>query len=71
MIRIVVDFPAPLGPRNPVTRPGSAVNETSSTATNPPYLIVSDSTLIMDLPPSECLWRQMHLTVLGCRCSRR
>ena len=32
MTRIVVDFPAPLGPRNPVTRPGSAAKVTSSTA---------------------------------------
>ena len=32
MIRIVVDFPAPLGPRKPVTRPGWAVKLTSSTA---------------------------------------
>ncbi len=34
MMRMVVDLPAPLGPRNPVTRPGVAVNETSSTAVN-------------------------------------
>lgn len=36
MTRIVVDLPAPLGPRKPVTRPGEAVNETSSTAVNLP-----------------------------------
>ena len=36
MIRMVVDFPAPLGPRKPVTRPGRAVNVTSSTAVKPP-----------------------------------
>ncbi len=36
MTRMVVDLPAPLGPRNPVTRPGVAVNETSSTAVNFP-----------------------------------
>ena len=35
-IRIVVDFPAPLGPRKPVTVPGSQMNDTSSTATCPP-----------------------------------
>ena len=35
MIRMVVDLPAPLGPRKPVTRPGRAVNETSSTAVTP------------------------------------
>ena len=36
MIRMVVDLPAPLGPRKPVTRPGWAVKVTSSTARNPP-----------------------------------
>jgi hypothetical protein len=36
MIRMVVDFPAPLGPRNPVTRPGAAVKLTSSTAVKAP-----------------------------------
>jgi hypothetical protein len=36
MMRMVVDLPAPLGPRNPVTRPGSAVKLTSSTAVKPP-----------------------------------
>ncbi|SHS52481.1 Uncharacterised protein [Mycobacteroides abscessus subsp. abscessus] len=32
IIRNVVDLPAPLGPRNPVTTPGSIVTERSSTA---------------------------------------
>ena len=32
-IRIMVDLPAPLGPREPVTRPGWTTKETSSTAT--------------------------------------
>ena len=36
IIRIVVDFPAPFGPRNPVTRPGSARKVTSSTAVYAP-----------------------------------
>jgi len=31
-MRIVVDFPAPLGPRKPVTMPGRTVKERSSTA---------------------------------------
>jgi hypothetical protein len=52
MIRMVVDFPAPLGPRNPVTRPGRAVKDTLSTAVKPPYCLVSDSTLIMH--PESC-----------------
>ena len=47
MTRMVVDLPAPLGPRNPVTRPGSAVKVTSSTAVKPPYLLVRDSIVIM------------------------
>jgi hypothetical protein len=46
-MRIVVDLPAPFGPRNPVTRPGRAVKETLSTAVKPAYLRVSDSTVIM------------------------
>ena len=45
--RIVVDLPAPFGPRKPVTRPGRAVKETLSTAVKPAYLRVSDSTVIM------------------------
>ena len=46
-IRIVVDLPAPLGPRKPVTRPGSARKVTWSTAVKPPYFLVSESTMIM------------------------
>ena len=47
MMRMVVDFPAPLGPRNPVTRPGWAVKLTWSTAMNSPYLRVTESRVIM------------------------
>src|SRR3954453_742098 len=50
MTRIVVDLPAPFGPRKPVTRPGRAVKETLSTAVKPAYLRVSDSTVIMGQP---------------------
>ena len=32
IMRIVVDLPAPLGPRKPVTVPGSTVKEMLSTA---------------------------------------
>ena len=53
MTRIVVDFPAPFGPRNPVTRPASAVKLTSSTAVNVPYFLVSPSTVIMGRPLPE------------------
>src|SRR6266545_5277632 len=38
--RMVVDLPAPLGPTNPVTRPGGTVNERSSTATVRPNRLV-------------------------------
>src|SRR5215831_14062854 len=34
---MVVDFPAPFGPRNPVTWPGGTRKDRSSTATVPPY----------------------------------
>ncbi len=47
MIRIVVDLPAPFGPRNPVTRPAAALKLTSSTAWVAPYFFVSRSTVIM------------------------
>ncbi len=36
IIRSVVDFPAPLGPRKPVTRPGNTSKLRSSTATVEP-----------------------------------
>src|SRR5829696_8254967 len=38
--RIVVDFPDPLGPRNPLTRPGRTTNDRSSTATVLPNRLV-------------------------------
>lgn len=47
IIRMLVDLPAPFGPRNPVTRPDRAVNETSSTAVKAPYFLVTFSRLIM------------------------
>ena len=46
--RIVVDFPAPFGPRKPVTVPGETVNERSSTARVEPYRLVRPSTSITD-----------------------
>jgi len=48
MIRMVVDLPAPFGPRNPVTRPGRALKETLSTAVKPPYRLVSASIVIIN-----------------------
>ena len=47
MTRMVVVLPAPLGPRNPVTRPGWQTKSMLSTAVNAPYFLVSPSTLIM------------------------
>ena len=47
MSRIVVDLPAPFGPRNPVTIPGWTVNDRSSTAVCDPYRLVRFATVIM------------------------
>ena len=55
IIFIVVDLPAPLGPRKPVTRPGRTVNERSSTTARPPYSLVSPLTSIVD--PAEAVRR--------------
>src|ERR1019366_7089592 len=43
MIRMVVDFPAPLGPRNPKISPRATSMETSSTATKSPKRLTSFS----------------------------
>src|SRR2546430_7778270 len=45
-IRSVVVLPAPLGPRKPVTRPGSTVNDRWSTALTRRYCLVSPETTI-------------------------
>src|SRR4051812_9102508 len=54
----VVVLPEPLGPRKPVTRPGSTVNERSSTAVTLGYTLVSPETTICPrmglLPRSMC-----------------
>ncbi len=47
IIRIVVDLPAPFGPRNPVTIPGLTVKVRWLTATFSPYRLVSPSSSIM------------------------
>ena len=49
-MRSVVVLPAPLGPRNPVMRPGSTVNVRSSTAVRSPNRFVSRSTSMRPLP---------------------
>ena len=46
-MRSVVVLPAPLGPRNPVTVPGSQRNETSLTTARPPKRFVSRVASIM------------------------
>src|SRR5215208_7010321 len=46
-IRIVVVLPAPLGPRKPVTVPGSQRNVTSETTVRPPSCLVSPLVWIM------------------------
>jgi hypothetical protein len=42
---MVVDFPAPFGPKNPRIFPGSALNDTLSTAFCEPYIFVMFSTI--------------------------
>src|ERR1700749_1962240 len=44
---MVVDFPAPFGPRNPVTTPGFTTKLSPSTAALSPYRLVRPSTSIM------------------------
>ena len=46
IIRIVVVFPAPLGPKNPVTCPGRTVKLRASTAVTGPKRLVNWSTSI-------------------------
>jgi hypothetical protein len=44
---MVVDFPAPLGPKKPVTRPGRTRNDSSSTASASLYCLVKPIASIM------------------------
>jgi len=46
-IRMVVDFPAPLGPRNPSTSPCLTVNDRLSTTVFEPKIFVSCLTSII------------------------
>src|SRR5579864_4394331 len=52
--RIVVVFPAPLGPRKPTICPLSTSKEILSTATVRAYRLVRPSTLIIWFDPGEC-----------------
>src|SRR5438552_18624906 len=55
--RVVVVFPAPLGPRNPTIWPFSTSKEISSTATVRAYRLVKPSTLIILIcPQTEQTW---------------
>src|SRR3989304_10382584 len=56
--RIVVVFPAPLGPRKPTTPPFSMLKETSRMAVTGPYCLVSRSTWI--IPRSGFYHRTYH-----------
>src|ERR1051325_6855212 len=47
IMRMEVDFPAPLGPRKPSTSPRSTANETRFTATFGPNVFVRFSTFII------------------------
>src|SRR6476620_689950 len=68
-MRSVVVFPAPLGPRKPVTRPGLTVNDRSSTARTFLYslgspLTTMPSSAIGKLPSGEYL-EVLCIVVLG------
>src|SRR3954451_6912238 len=63
-MRMVVVLPAPLGPRNPVTVPGSQRNVTSETMVRPPSCLVSASVWIM---PTDSWPAGVGATVRGLR----
>jgi hypothetical protein len=60
---MVVDLPAPFGPRKPVTRPGPTTKETSSTAVVLRYRLVRCCASIIVRPFLRCfgvanrMWR--------------
>jgi len=55
IIRMVVDLPAPFGPRNPVTTPGSTTKLSPSTAVLSPYRLVKPSISIIIDPSLDVL----------------
>src|SRR4051794_14901406 len=63
-MRMVVVLPAPLGPRKPVTVPGSQRNVTSETMVRPPSCLVSASVWIM---PADSWPAGFAATVRGLR----
>src|SRR4051795_4393594 len=63
-MRMVVVLPAPLGPRKPVTVPGSQRNVTAETLVRPPSCLVSASVWIM---PADSGPAGVAATVRGLR----
>src|SRR6266536_1018810 len=65
--RMVVDFPAPFGPRNPVMRPGASSKDRSLTAVTVPYHLVSASTamVLMAVPPEVVTVVRWTLPTVG------
>src|SRR3954447_20400251 len=63
-MRMVVVLPAPFGPRNPVTVPGSQRNVTSETMVRPPSCLLSASVWIM---PTDSWPAGFRATVRGLR----
>src|SRR6266581_6188184 len=70
--RMVVDFPAPFGPRNPVMRPGASSKVRSLTAVTVPYRLVSASTamVLMAVPPEVVTVVRWMLSTLGSAAAR-
>ena len=66
IIRIVVDLPAPLGPRKPVTTPGRIVALMPSTASLSPYLLASCSSSIIGLSASGRIPQAFVVAQSGC-----
>src|SRR5712671_7216590 len=65
--RMVVDFPAPFGPRNPVMRPGASSKDRSLIAVTVPYRLVSAWTamVLMAVPPEVVTVVRWMLSTLG------
>src|SRR3954470_2561975 len=61
-IRMVVVLPAPLGPRKPVTDPGSTVNERSETARTGPNALLSSRPWTRTAPAVAVLPIEMGLS---------
>src|SRR6059058_3991048 len=64
-MRMVVDFPAPLGPRNPTTWPRSTANETWSTAVTPSNRLETPSTERRGIQSRERVYRRSDANHIG------